>query len=98
MRIKNLKANLKTAILLASALLLGTGTSYAQVNLTAGPASATLPDGLDHAVSFAQVPTSGQTILVHPAGRLTAREKVVPLDFPFSLFGSAARERNFRLS
>lgn len=52
--------------------------------------SATLPEGLDHAVSFAQAPTSGQTILVHPAGRLAAREKVVPLNFPFSLFGSAA--------
>jgi hypothetical protein len=52
--------------------------------------SATLPEGLDHAVSFAQTPTSGQTILVHPAGRLAAREKVVPLNFPFSLFGSAA--------
>jgi hypothetical protein len=52
--------------------------------------SATLPEGVDHAVSFAQVPTSGQTILVHPAGRLTAREKVVPLNFPFTLFGSAA--------
>jgi hypothetical protein len=44
MRIMNLKANLKTAILMASALL-GTGTSHAQVNLTAGPASITLPDG-----------------------------------------------------
>lgn len=52
--------------------------------------SATLPEGLDHAVSFAQAPTSGQTILVHPAGRLAAREKVVPLNFPFTLFGSAA--------
>jgi hypothetical protein len=52
--------------------------------------STTLPEGIDHAVSFAQVPTGGQVILVHPAGRLTVREKVVPLNFPFSLFGSAA--------
>jgi hypothetical protein len=47
MRIKYLKTTLKTAVLVAAALLLGTGTLKAQqqVNLTAGPTSLTMPDG-----------------------------------------------------
>jgi hypothetical protein len=47
MRIKNLKTTLKTAVLVASALFLGTGVSPAQqqVNLTAGATTLTLPGG-----------------------------------------------------
>src|SRR5215469_11800746 len=47
MRINHLKTTLKTAVLVASVLLLGTGTSKAQqqVNLTAGPTTLTLPGG-----------------------------------------------------
>lgn len=47
MRINYLKTTLKTAVLVASVLLLGTRTGAAQqqVNLTAGPATLTLPDG-----------------------------------------------------
>src|ERR1700730_3744789 len=43
----NLKAWLKTAVLVTSVLLLGAGLTVAQqqVNLTAGPASLTMPDG-----------------------------------------------------
>jgi hypothetical protein len=47
MRIENLKTTLKTAVLVASALFLGTGVSPAQqqVNLTAGATTLTLPGG-----------------------------------------------------
>lgn len=47
MQIKNLKTTLKTAVLVASALFLGTGVSPAQqqVNLTAGATTVTLPGG-----------------------------------------------------
>ena len=47
MRFNYLKATLKTAVLAATVLLLGAGVSVAQqqVNLTAAPATATLPDG-----------------------------------------------------
>ena len=47
MRSNYLKATLKTAVLAATVLLLGAGLAFAQqqVNLTAGPATATLPDG-----------------------------------------------------
>ena len=47
MRFNYLKARLKTAALVASVLLLGARTTIAQqtINLTAGPATTTLPDG-----------------------------------------------------
>jgi uncharacterized membrane protein len=47
MRLNNLKASLKTALYVTGALLLGVGPAVAQqqVNLTAGPASVSLPDG-----------------------------------------------------
>jgi hypothetical protein len=47
MRIHNIKAILKAAVQVASLLLLGTATTFAQqtINLTAGPTSVTLPDG-----------------------------------------------------
>ncbi len=47
MRINSLKATLKTAVLGAAVLLLGVGVADAQqqVNLTAAPANATMPDG-----------------------------------------------------
>jgi hypothetical protein len=47
MRINSLKATLKTAVLGAAVLLLGASVAGAQqqINLTAGPASATMPDG-----------------------------------------------------
>jgi hypothetical protein len=47
MRFNHLKSTLKTAVLVTTVLLLGAGITVAQVtvNLTAGPSSATLPDG-----------------------------------------------------
>ena len=47
MRIHNIKAILISAVQVASLLLLGTATTFAQqtINLTAGPTSVTLPDG-----------------------------------------------------
>ena len=47
MRFNHLKSTLKTAVLVTTFLLLGAGLTVAQVtvNLTAGPSSATLPDG-----------------------------------------------------
>ena len=45
MRINSLKAIIKTALRGAAVLLFGTGAATAQINLTAGPATATLPDG-----------------------------------------------------
>ncbi|MBZ5546847.1 MAG: hypothetical protein LAO22_02630 [Acidobacteriia bacterium] len=47
MRFNNLKATLKTAVLVTTVLLLGAGLAVGQVtvNLTAGPSTATLPDG-----------------------------------------------------
>jgi hypothetical protein len=47
MRFNHLKAILKTAVIVATVLLLGASLAVAQVtvNLTAGPANATLPDG-----------------------------------------------------
>ena len=47
MRFNYLKATLKSAVLAVSVLLLGAGVAVAQqqVNLTAGPATTTLPDG-----------------------------------------------------
>src|SRR5580704_7890249 len=47
MRINSLKATLKTAVLGAAVLLLGAGVAGAQqqINLTAAPTAATMPDG-----------------------------------------------------
>ena len=47
MRFNNLKATLKTAVLVTTVLLLGVGLAVAQqqINLTAGPTTITLPDG-----------------------------------------------------
>jgi hypothetical protein len=46
MRFNDLKTCLKTAVLLTAVLLLGSGLAVAQtINLTAGPTTATLPDG-----------------------------------------------------
>src|ERR1700675_3174448 len=47
MRIHNIKAIMISAVQVASLLLLGTATTFAQqtINLTAGPTSVTLPDG-----------------------------------------------------
>ncbi len=45
MRFNQLKATLKTAVLVTTVLLLGAGLALAQVNLTAAPATATMPDG-----------------------------------------------------
>ncbi|MBZ5569653.1 MAG: hypothetical protein LAN64_17640 [Acidobacteriia bacterium] len=46
MRLNDFKTSLKTAVLAVTILLLGVGVSAAQqVNLTAGPTTATLPDG-----------------------------------------------------
>ena len=47
MRSENLKATLKTAVLVTTVLLLGVGlaTAQQQINLTAGASNITLPDG-----------------------------------------------------
>ena len=47
MQINSLKAMIKTAVRGAAVLLLGVGAAGAQqqINLTAGPATASLPDG-----------------------------------------------------
>ncbi len=45
MRSNTLKAKMKTVIRLFSIILLATGVGFAQVNLSAGPSSLTLPDG-----------------------------------------------------
>ena len=45
MRFTCLKKNFKAAVLIATVLLLGAVRTVAQVNLTAGPTTITLPDG-----------------------------------------------------
>jgi hypothetical protein len=45
MRFNKLKTSLKTAVFATTILLLGASLAAAQVNLTAGPSSVTLPDG-----------------------------------------------------
>jgi hypothetical protein len=52
--------------------------------------TASLPGGIASPVSFAPAPAGDQVIVVHPMGQLTVHEKVVPLDFTISQFGSAA--------
>lgn len=46
--------------------------------------SAGLPDGDTQAVTVSAPPPSPQTVLVHPMGTLTVREKIVPLDLPIT--------------
>lgn len=46
--------------------------------------SAGLPDGDTQAVTVSAPPSSPQTVLVHPMGTLTVREKIVPLDLPIT--------------
>ncbi len=45
MRFNYLKTSLKTAVFVVTTLLLETGVAAAQINLAAGPTTATLPDG-----------------------------------------------------
>jgi len=52
--------------------------------------SAALPDGTTQAVSFVAPKPDDKTLLVHPMGTLSVREKVVPLDLPITRYGSAA--------
>lgn len=51
--------------------------------------SAALPDGMTQAVSFVSPNPADTTLLVHPVGTLTVREKVVPLDLTISRYGNA---------
>ncbi len=50
--------------------------------------SAGLPEGVEPAASLAPAPVPPGTVLVHPLGRLTVKQRVVPLDMPISRFGS----------
>jgi hypothetical protein len=52
--------------------------------------SAALPDGSTQAVSFVAPKPDDKTLLVHPMGTLTVREKVVPLDLAITRYGNAA--------
>jgi hypothetical protein len=52
--------------------------------------TASLPAGIASPVSFSPGPAGNQVILVHPMGQLTVHQKVVPLDFTITQFGSAA--------
>lgn len=52
--------------------------------------SAALPDGTTQAVSFVSPKPDDKTLLVHPIGTLTVREKVVPLDLVITRYGNAA--------
>src|SRR5215471_3348949 len=74
MRLNYLKTCMKTAVFLTTVLLLGAGLAVAQqqVNLTAGPAAATLPDG-----SF--VPMWGYSCdTTQPAGTTATCAKLNP--------------------
>ncbi len=57
---------------------------------TPGSWSAQLPDGAAQAVTLRGRPPGDTSIVVHPMGSLTVREKVVPLDVPVTKFGNAA--------
>ncbi len=52
--------------------------------------SAALPNGSTQAVSFVAPKPDDKTLLVHPMGTLTVREKVVPLDLAITRYGNAA--------
>ncbi len=51
--------------------------------------SAALPAGAPVAVTFVTQKPGDGTLLVHPMGTLTVREKVVPLDLPITMYGNA---------
>jgi hypothetical protein len=51
--------------------------------------SAALPGGTTQAVSFVSAKPDDTTLLVHPMGTLTVREKVVPLDLAITQYGNA---------
>ena len=57
---------------------------------TPGSWSAQLPGGAAQAVTLRALPPGDTSIVVHPMGSLTVREKVVPLDAPVTKFGNAA--------
>ena len=57
---------------------------------TPGSWSAQLPDGAAQAVTLRALPPGDASVVVHPMGSLTVREKVVPLDAPVTKFGNAA--------
>lgn len=52
--------------------------------------SATLPGGVERSVSFRGLKPDDTSIVVHPVGHLTLREKVVPLSTPITKFGSTS--------
>jgi hypothetical protein len=52
--------------------------------------SASPPSGTELAVSLGGLPAGAGTVLVHPLGRLSVRQKVVPLEVTISRFGSGA--------
>jgi hypothetical protein len=51
--------------------------------------STVMPGGLTQAVSLAPRPPGDKTLIVHPAGTLQVREKVVPLDQTITKYGNA---------
>ncbi len=51
--------------------------------------SAALPDGTTQMVSFVAPPPGDSTLLVHPMGTLSVRERVVPLDLSITRYGNA---------
>jgi hypothetical protein len=51
--------------------------------------SAALPDGTTQTVSFVAPTPDASTLLVHPMGTLSVREKVVPLDLAITRYGDA---------
>jgi hypothetical protein len=60
--------------------------------------SAALPDGTTQAASFAAPAPSDQTVLVHPMGTLSVRERVVPLDLDITRYGDATPSDGTRFS
>src|SRR5439155_21625306 len=52
--------------------------------------TAALPTETEVGVSLAEAKPSDKAVLVHPLGRVTARQKVVPLDQTITKFGNAA--------
>jgi len=55
--------------------------------------SAALPAGAEQGVSLGPGPDAAGRIVVHPLGRLTVRQRVVPLNVTITRFGSGAPER-----
>ncbi len=52
--------------------------------------SAIAPSEAERCATLGSSPLEDGTVMVHPLGRLTVRQKVVPLEIQISLFGSAA--------